>query len=52
MATEGNKSAEFDRINRLKSILSRDQKMCVTFDEARDIGESLVAFYMILDDRG
>ena len=52
MATEGYKSTELDRINRLKDIFSRDQKLSVTFDEARDIGESLVAFYMILDDRG
>lgn len=47
--TEGNNQMqENDRIERLRSILERQQVAPVTFQEASEIGENLISFFETL----
>jgi hypothetical protein len=49
MSTEGNnKTLENDRIESLRLILEREQKRTISYDEALEIGESLISFFVIL----
>ncbi len=49
MVHEGNKQLEsLDSIELLRGILESQQSRSVTYQEATDIGESLLTFYEIL----
>jgi hypothetical protein len=51
MSQEGcEKILENDRIELLRRILERKQNRAVTYDEALEIGESLLTFYKVLAD--
>lgn len=49
MFQEGKSEAlEQDRIESLRVILEREQGRPIAYDEAREIGESLVSFFEVL----
>jgi len=49
MTPEGNKRLDLrDNIESLRCILESQQSRAVTYEEASDIGDSLIAFYEIL----
>lgn len=49
MPQEGNsKLINADRIEMLRYMLTRESKDPVTYDEAQEIGESLIKFFEIL----
>lgn len=51
MSTEGNnQTAVTDKIEALRLILERQQLREVTYEEAREVGESLICFFEILAD--
>lgn len=48
MTTEGNNQQKYDSIEALRLILERKQNREVAYEEALDIGESLVTFFEVL----
>lgn len=45
---EGSKSVSVDSIELLRSLLEAQQSRSVGYEEAAEIGESLLAFYEVL----
>lgn len=51
MSTEGNnQTSETDKVETLRRILGRQQSRDISYEEARDIGESLICFFEVLAD--
>ena len=48
MSTEGNNLKKTDRIEALRLLLEQEKSRAFTYDEATDIGESLVSFFELL----
>jgi hypothetical protein len=49
MFNEGKEQAEqADGIERLRLILEREHRRPVSFEEAQEVGESLISFYEVL----
>ena len=48
---EGNQSLTVQSVEDLRQILKRQQHREIDFAEAREVAESLVAFYSLLDEQ-
>lgn len=49
MSPEGNKQAlEDDRVESLRLLLERQQQRAISYEEALDVGETLVNFFELL----
>ncbi len=45
---ENNSESNSDSVEQLRRILSRQQQRLVNYDEAQEVGNSLIDFYQIL----
>ncbi len=51
MSTEGNnQTVETDRVEALRLILERQQSRTITYEEAQEVGESLICLFEVLAD--
>ena len=50
MSDEGTSTLGKDRIESLRLILEHEQSRSIAYDEALEIGESLISFYEVLAD--